>query len=123
MSYITSSLSPYRSDNLWKEFAGILKEDYEWVCSSLKDRGLIFPIAFVILMSLSKGRFLHPEQDRVITPREAALLQSFPEDYQFPLDIPKQALALLIGNALPPKFSYYQSKNIKKHLDNHLLRK
>ena len=25
MSYITSSLSPYRSDNLWKEFAGILK--------------------------------------------------------------------------------------------------
>ena len=69
----------------------------------------------------SKGRFLHPEQDRVITPREAALLQSFPADYQFPLDIPKQALALLIGNALPPKFSYYQSKNIKKHLDNHLL--
>ena len=69
----------------------------------------------------SKGRFLHPEQDRVITPREAALLQSFPADYRFPLDIPKQALALLIGNALPPKFSYYQSKNIKKHLDNHLL--
>ncbi len=53
MSYITSSLSPYRSDNVWKEFAGILKEDYEWVYSSLKDRGLIFPIAFVILMSLS----------------------------------------------------------------------
>lgn len=68
----------------------------------------------------SKGRFLHPEQDRVITPREAALLQSFPEDYQFPLDIPKQALALLIGNALPPKFSYYQSKNIKEHLDKYL---
>ena len=53
MLYITSSLSPYRSDNVWKEFAGILKEDYEWVCSSLKDRELIFPIAFVILMSLS----------------------------------------------------------------------
>ena len=68
----------------------------------------------------SKGRFLHPKQDRVITPREAALLQSFPEDYQFPLDIPKQALALLIGNALPPKFSYYQSKNIKEHLDKYL---
>lgn len=68
----------------------------------------------------SKGRFLHPEQNRVITPREAALLQSFPEDYQFPLDIPKQALALLIGNALPPKFSYYQSLNIKQHLDKYL---
>lgn len=68
----------------------------------------------------SKGRFLHPEQDRVITPREAALLQSFPEAYKFPLDISKQSLALLIGNALPPKFSYYQSKNIKEHLDKHL---
>jgi DNA (cytosine-5)-methyltransferase 1 len=68
----------------------------------------------------SKGRFLHPEQDRVITPREAALLQSFPKDYEFPTDISKSSLALLIGNALPPRFSYIQSKNIKEHLDQHL---
>ncbi len=68
----------------------------------------------------SKGRFLHPRQNRVITPREAALLQSFPAEYQFPLDIPKAAIALLIGNALPPKFSYYQSKNIAKHLKRYL---
>jgi len=68
----------------------------------------------------SKGRFLHPEEDRVISPREAALLQSFPVDYKFPLNIPKQALALLIGNALPPKFSYIQSLNIKNHLDTYL---
>jgi len=52
MSYITSSLSPYRSENVWNEFVEILKEDYEWVCSSLKDSGLIFPIA-LILMTLS----------------------------------------------------------------------
>jgi DNA (cytosine-5)-methyltransferase 1 len=68
----------------------------------------------------SKGRFLHPEQDRVITPREAALLQSFPENYRFPTDIPKSSLALLIGNALPPRFSYIQSMNIKDHIDQHL---
>ncbi|HEY5325919.1 MAG TPA: DNA cytosine methyltransferase [Mucilaginibacter sp.] len=67
----------------------------------------------------SKGRFLHPEEDRVITPREAALLQSFPKDYKFPLNISKQALALLIGNALPPKFSYIQSLNIKNHLESY----
>ena len=67
----------------------------------------------------SKGRFLHPEQDRALTPREAALLQSFPPDYKFPTNIPKQALALLIGNALPPQFSYYQSKNIFEHLQEH----
>lgn len=68
----------------------------------------------------SKGRFLHPEEDRVITPREAALLQTFPADYKFPTDIPKNALALLIGNALPPKFSRIQSENIRAHLDAHL---
>ncbi len=68
----------------------------------------------------SKGRFLHPEEDRCITAREASLLQTFPEDYRIPLDIPKDKIALLIGNALPPQFSYLQSKNIKKHLDRYL---
>ncbi len=64
----------------------------------------------------SKGRYLHPEQDRVITPREAAMLQSFPENYKFPIDISKTALALLIGNALPPEFSRIQSENIYRHI-------
>lgn len=67
----------------------------------------------------SKGRFLHPEEDRGITAREAALLQTFPEDYTIPIDIPKDKISLLIGNALPPQFSYIQSKNIKEHLDKH----
>ncbi|MFW6106674.1 MAG: DNA cytosine methyltransferase [bacterium] len=52
----------------------------------------------------SKGRFLHPEKDRAITMREAALLQSFPRTYSFPDCNSKCALALLIGNALPPEF-------------------
>ena len=52
----------------------------------------------------SKGRFLHPEENRAITMREAALLQGFPRRYKFPLTNSKSALALLIGNALPPEF-------------------
>ena len=68
----------------------------------------------------SKGRFLHPEQNRNISAREAAMLQSFPADYKFPIDIPRSNLALLIGNALPPTFSYYQSENIKLHLSQYL---
>ena len=68
----------------------------------------------------SKGRFLHPEQNRNISAREAAMLQSFPADYKFPTDIPKTKLALLIGNALPPMFSYYQSENIRQHILQHL---
>jgi len=52
----------------------------------------------------SKGRFLHPEEDRAITMREAALLQSFPKPYRFPMRRGKSAIAYLIGNALPPEF-------------------
>jgi DNA (cytosine-5)-methyltransferase 1 len=69
----------------------------------------------------SKGRFLHPSENRCITAREAALLQTFPRDYQFPLNISKTSLALLIGNALPPEFSRIQSLNIIKHLKEHNL--
>jgi DNA (cytosine-5)-methyltransferase 1 len=64
----------------------------------------------------SKGRFLHPEEDRCISAREAALLQTFPIDYKFPFDIPRAELALLIGNALPPEFSKIQAENILSHL-------
>jgi DNA (cytosine-5)-methyltransferase 1 len=64
----------------------------------------------------SKGRFLHPTKNRAITAREAALLQTFPRTYKFPTNISKTSVSLLIGNALPPKFSCIQSANIKKHL-------
>lgn len=51
------------------------------------------------------GRFGHPTQDRGLTPREAALLQSFPANYKFvkpgePVYL--NALGRLIGNAVPP---------------------
>lgn len=52
----------------------------------------------------SKGRFLHPRANRAITLREAALLQTFPKSYRFPLDRGRYPVALLIGNALPPEF-------------------
>ena len=65
----------------------------------------------------SKGRFLHPEQDRCISAREASLLQTFPSDYIFPTNVAKTKIALMIGNALPPKFCFVQASNIKNHLD------
>lgn len=68
----------------------------------------------------SKGRFLHPEQDRCISAREASLIQSFPSTYLFPADAPRTKLALMIGNALPPEFSKIQAKHIKNHILKHL---
>lgn len=67
----------------------------------------------------SKGRFLHPEEDRCITMREAALLQGFPEGYKFPTTSNKSAIALMIGNALPPQFIAAHGRSIKKVLKKH----
>lgn len=64
----------------------------------------------------SKGRFLHPEEDRAITMREAALLQGFPRRYKFPSTGNKSAVALMIGNALPPSFIAAHGKSIRRVL-------
>jgi DNA (cytosine-5)-methyltransferase 1 len=50
--------------------------------------------------SLSNGRYGHPEQHRAISLREAASLQSFPDDYVF-LDPSRNHVAAQIGNAVP----------------------
>ena len=47
-----------------------------------------------------KGRYLHPERHRPITHREAARLQSFPDDFVFTGS--KVEIARQIGNAVPP---------------------
>jgi DNA (cytosine-5)-methyltransferase 1 len=62
----------------------------------------------------SKGRFLHPQADRAITLREAALLQTFPKTYRFPLDEGRYSVAELIGNALPPEFIRRHAQALRK---------
>lgn len=64
----------------------------------------------------SKGRFLHPRENRTITLREAAMLQGFPKTYRFPSCPSKQAVALLIGNALPPEFIRRHAREIVSFL-------
>lgn len=53
----------------------------------------------------SAGKYIHPLYDRTITPREAARLQSFPDDYIFYGT--KTSITKQIGNAVPPKLSYF----------------
>ena len=65
----------------------------------------------------SKGRFLHPAADRAITLREAALLQTFPRRYRFPLEEGgRYPVALLIGNALPPEFIRRHASRLREAL-------
>jgi DNA (cytosine-5)-methyltransferase 1 len=64
------------------------------------------------------GRFGHPEQDRALTLREGAILQSFPEDYSFvPPDKPIiiKNISRQIGNAVPPRLGEIIGLSIKEH--------
>ena len=68
-------------------------------------------------ISPSKGRFIHPEDDRAITLREAALLQGFPSRYEFDMSNGRYLAAQMIGNAFPPKFAEHHARSIYNHLE------
>lgn len=69
------------------------------------------------------GRFGHPVQDRALTIREAAILQTFPSNYKFyedEKDISITKLGVYIGNAVPVDLGYVIGKSIKQHIEgNH----
>jgi DNA (cytosine-5)-methyltransferase 1 len=70
-------------------------------------------------VGLGNGRFGHPAQDRAISLREAALLQSFPKKYIFvgktdPLFV--STVSRLIGNAVPVDLGRVIGKSILRHL-------
>ncbi len=65
------------------------------------------------------GRFGHPEQNRAISLREGAILQSFPQKYKFTAPgepISTKVLGRLIGNAVPVKLGEVIGKSILKHV-------
>ena len=68
----------------------------------------------------SKGRYIHPDHDRAITLREAALLQGFPGSYMFDMSKGRYPTAQMIGNAFPPKFAEHHARAIHTHLEETL---
>lgn len=69
---------------------------------------------------LGNGRFGHPEQDRAISLREAALLQTFPMDYRFFSDEEEVSItkaSRYIGNAVPPRLGEVIAETIIEHVN------
>ncbi len=80
----------------------------------------VAPTMTTYCIGYNNGRFGHPEQDRAISIREAAILQSFPKKYQF-VD-PKRnfssvRIAKQIGNAVPVKLGRAIAMSVEKHLE------
>ena len=65
------------------------------------------------------GRFGHPEQDRGLSLREGALLQTFPASYDFGENISLTKLGIQMGNAVPPRLGYVIGKTINLHVKNY----
>lgn len=68
------------------------------------------------------GRFGHPEQDRAISLREGAILQSFPDDYIFTDEehpAKKRELGTHIGNAVPVELGRAVGISIQQHLQEY----
>ncbi|WBY08127.1 DNA (cytosine-5-)-methyltransferase [Sphingomonas sp. 7/4-4] len=68
------------------------------------------------------GRFGHPEQDRAISLREGALIQTFPPDYAFVPEGQKieiKTLGRLIGNAVPVSLGQAIARRISAHLEEY----
>lgn len=66
------------------------------------------------------GRFGHPEQNRAISLREGALLQTFPPDFKFIFEectLSHRELGRHIGNAVPVKLGEAIGKSILNHLE------
>ncbi|MDT0633640.1 DNA cytosine methyltransferase [Spectribacter hydrogenoxidans] len=59
---------------------------------------------------VTRGRFAHPEENRAITLREAARLQTFPDDYEFCGT--RSDIAAQIGNAVPMAMAYAMFEQI-----------
>ena len=75
--------------------------------------------------SYGSGRFGHPEQDRAISLREAALLQGFPRDYSFVPPGEKvtfKHVGRLVGNAVPVDLARAIGRSIVAHLETHFPR-
>jgi len=82
----------------------------------------VAPTMTTYCIGLGNGRFGHPEEDRAISLREAAIFQDFPKSYDFinpDIAFSSSALARQIGNAVPVGLGCVIGESIKRHLEEH----
>lgn len=69
----------------------------------------------------SMGRFGHPESDRTISLREAAVLQTFPPSYVFATDFVEKAVRI-VGNAFPCEMARLLGRSARNEIRRHIRR-
>lgn len=80
------------------------------------------PTMTTLCTGIGNGRFGHPEQNRAISAREAALFQTFPTTYKFfpnEQEVSLSKASRYIGNAVPPRLGEIIAESIMIHIRNH----
>ena len=102
----------------WKDDPELQLPCYVGKDDSFKDNygriwwGKPSPTITTKFFSVSNGRFAHPEEDRALSIREGATLQTFPKDYEFKTRS-IDAAARIIGNAVPCEYARRLGETIK----------
>jgi DNA (cytosine-5)-methyltransferase 1 len=136
---VASSLSPLnlsrirasRPGGTWRDWP----EELQASCHR-KDTGATYPSVYGRMewdqpaptittqcFGYGNGRFGHPEQNRAISLREAAMLQTFPKSYAFvppgaPVKFSK--MGRLIGNAVPVRLGEIIARSLVAHVQAHV---
>lgn len=79
------------------------------------------PTMTTLCTGIGNGRFGHPEQNRAISAREAALFQTFPLTYKFfpnEQEVSLVKASRYIGNAVPPRLGEVIAESIIQHIRN-----
>jgi len=84
------------------------------------DWNSVSPTMTTQFTNYGSGRFGHPEQDRALTLREGAILQTFPKKYDFGDTGSMQRSSRHIGNAVPPRLGFVIGKAIVEHVETHI---
>lgn len=119
-----------REGGFWREWSEELKLDCHKKENGKSFRSVygrmnwndVAPTMTTYCVGLGNGRFGHPEEDRAISLREAAIFQDFPRDYDFidpELKFSMTTLARQIGNAVPVGLGRVVGMSIIKHLEEY----
>lgn len=80
------------------------------------DWNKVSPTITTKFTNYGSGRFGHPEQNRALSIKEGALLQSFPDSFKFDSTLSPGILSRQIGNAVPPLLGEAIGKTIVEHI-------
>ncbi len=99
----------------WTKLKDVIKSVHSGAYGRLEKTG-VAPTITTRFDTPSGGRFIHPVEDRTLSPREGARIQSFPDEFKFLGN--KTSVYKQIGNAVPPKLAYFWGILIQEVLNN-----